>query len=308
MIARQDGVLLSGATGFVGAAVLARYLDQTDRPVFALVRARTAADADARLRAVLHELYDPTTAQRHGARCTAVAADLERPRLGLGPGDREQIARACSEVVHCAASVSFDLPLPEARAINTSGVRRVAPARRAVRGPRRGPRPLRPRVDGLRRGQPRRRVRRGRRALRRGLSQHLRADEVRGRAAVAAVAEAAAAADPAPEHRRRLAAIGLDARVQRPVLAVADVLARAAAGHPGARAVAGRRRAGRLRRRLDPGAGRRAPPGTYHLVAGEHATTVGRRDRPGGAALRRGPAAPARSRHTSRSRRSTTTA
>jgi thioester reductase-like protein len=126
MIARQDGVLLSGATGFVGAALLARYLDQTDRPVFALVRARTAADADARLRSVLHELYDPTTAQRHGARCTAVAADLERPRLGLGPGDREQVARACTEVVHCAASVSFDLPLPEARAVNTSGVRRVA--------------------------------------------------------------------------------------------------------------------------------------------------------------------------------------
>src|SRR5262249_21970505 len=32
----------------------------------------------------------------------------------------------CSEAVHCAASVTFDLPLPEARAINTSGVRRVA--------------------------------------------------------------------------------------------------------------------------------------------------------------------------------------
>jgi len=126
MIARQDAVLLSGATGFVGAALLARYLDQTDRPVVALVRAGTAADADARLRGLLHELYDQRTAQTHAARCTAVASDLQRPRLGLGPGDREHIARACSEAVHCAASVTFDLPLPEARAINTSGVRRVA--------------------------------------------------------------------------------------------------------------------------------------------------------------------------------------
>ncbi len=126
MIARQDAVLLSGATGFVGAALLARYLDQTDRPLIALVRAQTAPEADARMRSLLHELYDPTTAQAHSARCTAVAADLQRPRLGLGPGDREQIARAASEVVHCAASVSFDLPLPEARAVNTAGVRRVA--------------------------------------------------------------------------------------------------------------------------------------------------------------------------------------
>jgi thioester reductase-like protein len=126
MIARQDGVLLSGATGFVGAALLARYLDQTDRPVVALVRAGTAADADARLRDLLHELYDSRTAQAHAARCTAVASDLQRPRLGLGPGDREQIARSCTEVVHCAASVTFDLPLPEARSVNTAGVRRVA--------------------------------------------------------------------------------------------------------------------------------------------------------------------------------------
>jgi thioester reductase-like protein len=125
MTPRQDAVLLSGATGFVGAALLARYLDQTDRPVIALVRARNAGDADARLRAILHELYDPRTAQENMRRCTAVAGDLLRPRLGLGPSDREQIARQTSEVIHCAASVSFDLPLSEARAINAAGVRRV---------------------------------------------------------------------------------------------------------------------------------------------------------------------------------------
>jgi thioester reductase-like protein len=123
---RQDAVLLSGATGFVGAALLARYLDHTDRPIFALVRARNASEADTRLRAILHELYDPATARRHAQRCTAVAGDLQRSRLGLGASDREQIAREVSEVIHCAASVSFDLPLPEARAINAAGVRRVA--------------------------------------------------------------------------------------------------------------------------------------------------------------------------------------
>jgi thioester reductase-like protein len=122
---RQDAVLLSGATGFVGAALLARYLDQTDRPVLALVRARNAADADARLRGILGELYDPATARNHARRCTAVAADLLQPRLGLGPGDREQLARQTSEVVHCAASVSFDLPLTQARAVNAAGVRRM---------------------------------------------------------------------------------------------------------------------------------------------------------------------------------------
>ncbi len=34
----SDGVLLTGATGFVGMELLARYLERTDRRVFALVR------------------------------------------------------------------------------------------------------------------------------------------------------------------------------------------------------------------------------------------------------------------------------
>src|SRR5260370_874678 len=54
-----DAVLLTGVTGFVGAAVLARYLDRTARPVVALARARSVSEAEARVRAVLHDLYEP---------------------------------------------------------------------------------------------------------------------------------------------------------------------------------------------------------------------------------------------------------
>jgi long-chain acyl-CoA synthetase len=121
-----DAVLLSGVTGFVGAAVLARYLERTDRPVVALARAGSAAEAGARIRAVLDDLYEPAVAEAHARRCTAVAADLAQPWLGLGPGDREDLAERVSEVVHCAASVSFDQPLDEARAVNVDGARRMA--------------------------------------------------------------------------------------------------------------------------------------------------------------------------------------
>ena len=39
---RADGaVLLTGATGFVGMELLARYLERTERPVFTIVRAGT---------------------------------------------------------------------------------------------------------------------------------------------------------------------------------------------------------------------------------------------------------------------------
>ncbi|HEY3019392.1 MAG TPA: SDR family oxidoreductase, partial [Solirubrobacteraceae bacterium] len=123
---RTDAVLLSGVTGFVGAALLARYLERSERPVVAVVRAGSRREAEARVRAVLGELYEPGLADAYAARCTAVAADLARPALGLGPADREELAHRVSEVVHCAASVSFDQPLGEARAVNVDGARRMA--------------------------------------------------------------------------------------------------------------------------------------------------------------------------------------
>ena len=50
-------VLLTGATGFVGMEVMARYLERSDREVLLLVRARDDDEAAARLRKTLASLY-----------------------------------------------------------------------------------------------------------------------------------------------------------------------------------------------------------------------------------------------------------
>ena len=59
---------------------------------------------------------------RGGSR--AVCGDLTAPGLGLG-ADREWVAEEVGEVVHAAASVAFDLSLAESRLINVEGTRRV---------------------------------------------------------------------------------------------------------------------------------------------------------------------------------------
>jgi thioester reductase-like protein len=138
---RTDAVLLTGMTGFVGTAVMLRILERSERPVVALVRAADRREATARVRAALAEVAPPERVEAYMARTSAVPADLLADGLGLRHGDREQLARACDEFIHCAASVSFDLPLDEARAVNTAGAARMAElaTRAAVRG------------DGLRR-------------------------------------------------------------------------------------------------------------------------------------------------------------
>jgi thioester reductase-like protein len=104
--------------------VMARQLELSDRPVFALVRAGSDAGARARLDGVLENLYG-ARARRYAGRVRAIAADLEAPGLGLSRQRALELARRVSTIIHSAASVSFTLPLEEARAINVEGTRRM---------------------------------------------------------------------------------------------------------------------------------------------------------------------------------------
>jgi thioester reductase-like protein len=123
----EGAVLLTGATGFVGMEVLSRYLERSDRHVVALVRAVDDAHAEARLRATIDAACG---AQAHAGRVTAVAGDLTAPGLGLGHR-RDALAERIGAIVHGAASVAFDLPLPESRVINVEGTRRMLAFARA---------------------------------------------------------------------------------------------------------------------------------------------------------------------------------
>jgi thioester reductase-like protein len=121
---RSGEVLLTGATGFVGMEVLARYLERSRRRIVALVRAPDDRAAAERIEAVLQNLYG-ARAGEYRRRVQALAADLAAPGLGLGHDMRRRLARRVSTIVHSAATVSFTLPLEEARAINLEGTRRM---------------------------------------------------------------------------------------------------------------------------------------------------------------------------------------
>ncbi|MFD0268801.1 amino acid adenylation domain-containing protein [Streptomyces sp. NPDC127106] len=98
-----DPVLLTGATGFVGAHVLAELLDRTTGPVLCLVRAADQVTARERLAAAL---------RRHGLRADAadprirpVPGDLALPGLGLAGTPWAQEVRQAATVLHLGAAV-----------------------------------------------------------------------------------------------------------------------------------------------------------------------------------------------------------
>ncbi|MBJ7471822.1 MAG: SDR family oxidoreductase, partial [Solirubrobacteraceae bacterium] len=95
----SGAILLTGASGFLGGELLRRLLERTERTVVAVVR---------RPLDVEHE------------RLQLLFADLTDDEPLPLPENASEI----TTVIHCAASVSFELPIDEQRAINVEGTRR----------------------------------------------------------------------------------------------------------------------------------------------------------------------------------------
>ncbi len=123
-------ILLTGATGFLGMDALARLIGREGEEIFVLIRAQDDGEARERLQTVLALLYDEPPAA--AAQVRAVRGDLLQPGLGLSAQDRERLIGSVDRIIHCAASISFELPLQEARDINVEGVARVIELAREI--------------------------------------------------------------------------------------------------------------------------------------------------------------------------------
>ena len=119
----SSAVVISGATGVVGLDVIDQVLAAGGHEVIALVRAPDRAAAAERIAVSLAKFYDDPRPLL--GRITALPADVEAPGLGLSPRDRDEVVKRGSQLLHCAASISFDQPLEESRAINVAGTKRM---------------------------------------------------------------------------------------------------------------------------------------------------------------------------------------
>ncbi|MEV0119133.1 thioester reductase domain-containing protein [Streptomyces sp. NPDC050844] len=123
-------VLLTGATGFLGAFLLRDLMRSGRGTVHCLVRGADEEAARARLRAGLEwfrvwDEIDP-------ARLSVVVGDLAEPRLGLDESDFDSLARRVDAVYHAGATVNWLYPYTELKAPNVTGT--VEVLRLAARG------------------------------------------------------------------------------------------------------------------------------------------------------------------------------
>ena len=116
-------VLLTGATGFVGAHVLRALLETTEARVHCLVRPIRGHDGSTRVRRALESfgIWEAPFAER----VALIEGDVGRPGLGL-PLDRlDALGREVDAVYHCAATVNWVAPYARLRDVNVGGTREL---------------------------------------------------------------------------------------------------------------------------------------------------------------------------------------
>ncbi|MEU4805395.1 amino acid adenylation domain-containing protein [Actinosynnema sp. NPDC023587] len=101
-------VLLTGATGFLGAHLLAELLTRSDAEVHCLVRAHSPAAAAERLRGNLRRARLELSEERL-ARIVPVLGDLSTPLLGLGGRGFDELAESVDAIYHNGALLNFVL-------------------------------------------------------------------------------------------------------------------------------------------------------------------------------------------------------
>jgi long-chain acyl-CoA synthetase len=117
----QRCVLLTGATGFLGAQIARRLLRETDLTVIALVRAETQAAAAHRLSRAWWVWPELVTALTQGVRVEILPGEVSLPRLGLDEATHARLAGRITHIIHTAADLRLEAPIDELRKTNLQG-------------------------------------------------------------------------------------------------------------------------------------------------------------------------------------------
>lgn len=128
-------LLLTGASGFVGKAILEKILWAAPgiERVFVVLRARDSSAAAERLADILAATVFDRLRGRHGSafarfwreKLVAVAGDVAQDKLGISASEYQHLAGSLTAIVHAAASVNFDERWDVALEVNALGPLRV---------------------------------------------------------------------------------------------------------------------------------------------------------------------------------------
>lgn len=118
-----ENILLTGATGFLGAYMMADLIRHTEARIHCLVRAGDDRAGLARLKEILesYQIWDDSFVER----IVPVTGDLAEPRFGLDEGQWTGLAEEIDQIHHVGFLVNFLFSYTDLRPTNVLGTKEV---------------------------------------------------------------------------------------------------------------------------------------------------------------------------------------
>ncbi|CAI6084186.1 non-ribosomal peptide synthetase [Cohnella sp. JJ-181] len=98
-------VLLTGATGYLGAYLLYELLVQSEAKIICIARSSGADSAQFRIQKTMAHYFGPSSLDLLDGRVYVVEGDLSQPGLGLSPADGQFVRSNVDAILHSAADV-----------------------------------------------------------------------------------------------------------------------------------------------------------------------------------------------------------
>ena len=118
----QEAILLTGATGFLGAFLLEALIQESSATIYCLVRASDSQQAMERIAANLRGYLRPEGIKD---RVVGVPGDLAQQNFGLTSQMYERLADQIDGIFHCGALVKWTHPFKSLKGPNVDGTREI---------------------------------------------------------------------------------------------------------------------------------------------------------------------------------------
>jgi thioester reductase-like protein len=117
---------ITGGTGLVGTNLIPRLLTMfSGSTITLLVRGEDEADANERIRTIAARVANEFAVPNAEERIDGMLGDVSLDHCGLNQAQLNRLIHETTHIIHGAATIRFDHPIDEARAINCGGTRRM---------------------------------------------------------------------------------------------------------------------------------------------------------------------------------------
>lgn len=115
----MNNVLITGASGFLGGALLRELLLDRNNVVYALLRTENKQASIIRRQSLISEIKMPGI--KNLERLHFICGDISETKIGLDKKNFDLFRKKLNTIYHCAAKRDFDIKLKDIRKVNVAG-------------------------------------------------------------------------------------------------------------------------------------------------------------------------------------------